>query len=227
MGVRILVVDDEEDVRSLIAAYLGKNGLTIDTAEGLSAARALLACNDYALMLLDKNMPGDKGNGEGGIDLLRQVRSQGLSSEVIMMTGFASIETALEAMRLGAFDYLVKPFSLDDLLRKVNRVIEYRQFLNSEYTSAINRGIRKEILELLNNGVSMSYEEMNNALVRLDSSIDRVFEILKEYERILLLQRESLAKIADLSEQVKSSMPGSANAVGFIEEISRESGKRL
>lgn len=227
MDVRILVIDDEEDVRSLIAAYLGKNGLSVDTAEGLTEARTLLASNDYGLMLLDKNMPGDNGNGEGGIDLLRQIRSQGFSSEVIMMTGFASIETALEAMRLGAFDYLVKPFSLDELLQKVNRVIEYRQFLNSEYTSDINREIRKEILELLNNGASMPYEEMSKALVRLDVSIDKIFEILKEYERILLLQRESLARIADLSEQVKSDMPKSANAISFIEEISRESGKRL
>lgn len=227
MGVRILVVDDDEDVRALIATFLGKSGYSVDTAEGLNAARDLLSRNDYGLILLDKNMPGDNENGEGGIDLLRQVRCRGCSTEVIMMTGYASLETALESMRLGAFDYLVKPFSMEDLLQKVNRVIEYRQFLNSEYTSAINRGIRKEILELVNNGTSMSDREVAKALVRLDSSIDRIFEVLKEYERILLSQRESLARISDLSEQVKSVMPDSASAAKIVEEISRESGNRL
>ena len=102
----------------MLDAFLKVNGFSVDTAEGVDAALKLMESNDYGIMMIDKNMPGIDGGREGGIDLLRYVRSRSLSSEVIMMTGFPTAKSAMEAGELGA-DYIHKPFSLEDLRLKL------------------------------------------------------------------------------------------------------------
>lgn len=227
MNTEILVVDDEESVRNMIASFLRTLGHYVDAADGVSAARELMHSRDYGIMLVDKNMPGKDGKREAGIDLLRQVRSQGLSSEVIIMTGFPTVETVLETMKLGAFDYLVKPFSLESLRQKVERVVEYRQFLNSDYTCEIYRDARQEILGLVENRSSMSNEGFDQAILTLDGAIDKIFRVLKEYEKVIFLQREALAKIASLSEQAKAISPDTDRVHGFLEEICTQSCNRI
>lgn len=115
---KILVVDDDDAVRNVLDAFLKINGFSVDTAEGVDAALKLMEFNDYGIMMIDKNMPGIDGGREGGIDLLRCVRSRSPSSEVIMMTGFPTAKSAMEAGELGA-DYIHKPFSLEDLRLKL------------------------------------------------------------------------------------------------------------
>ena len=117
MAGKILVVDDDDGVRSILDTFLKTNGYSVDTAEGVGSALKLMEFNDYGIMMIDKNMPGI----DGGIDLLRYVRSRSLSSEVIMMTGFPTVESAMEAGKLGA-DYIQKPFSLEDLRLKIMRL---------------------------------------------------------------------------------------------------------
>ncbi len=121
MAGKILVVDDDDGVRSILDTFLKTNGYSVDTAEGVDAALKLMEFNDYGIMMIDKNMPGIDGGQDGGIDLLRYVRSRSLSSEVIMMTGFPTVESAMEAGKLGA-DFIQKPFSLEDLRLKIMRL---------------------------------------------------------------------------------------------------------
>ena len=119
MAGKILLVDDDHDVRRMLHDFLEAEGHSIDTAQGVSAAMELMESNDYDIMLIDKNMHGLDGNREGGLDLLRHVRLQSFSSEVIMTTGYRTVETAIEALKLGAFDYIPKPFSLEYLRLKI------------------------------------------------------------------------------------------------------------
>jgi DNA-binding NtrC family response regulator len=228
MAANILVVDDEDAIRGMIVTFLKNEGYQIDDANGVSAAMELLRSKDYDILLVDKNMPVMDGNHEGGLDILKHVRaSRFLSTEVIMMTGQPSVETAIEAMKLGAFDYIIKPFPLEDLRIKLRRLLEYRSFIDPDYTAGIYRNIREKIAELLENKSKMSEGGLDQALLALNEGIDSIFKTLRESEKLVLVEREALARIAGLAEQLKMDTPKEDRFFNFLDEISRLSGIRL
>jgi two-component system nitrogen regulation response regulator NtrX len=119
-AMRILVVDDEADIRGLLKEILSEEGYTVEVAADAEQARAARARQTPDLVLLDIWMPG-----VDGITLLRewsQSASEGV--QVVMMSGHGTIETAVEATRLGAFDFVEKPLSIAKLLRTVERALE-------------------------------------------------------------------------------------------------------
>jgi DNA-binding NtrC family response regulator len=117
---RILVVDDEADIRSTLKEVLGDEGHDVDVAADAAQARAARARHEPDLVLLDIWMPDTDG-----ITLLREwSRAGALSCPVVMMSGHGTVETAVEATRLGAFDFVEKPLSLAKLLRVVERALE-------------------------------------------------------------------------------------------------------
>jgi CheY-like chemotaxis protein len=227
MAGKILLVDDENDLRNMLDAFLKAEGHDVDTADGVEAALKLMESNDYDIMLIDKNMPGIGGNREGGIELLRHVRSRSPSSEVIMMTGYPTIETTMKALKLGAFDYIPKPFSLEYLRLKISRLLKYKNFINPDFAIGIYRGIRGKMLDLIENGSGMSHDELERVLLSLSDEIDKLFAVLKESERIILSERESLALIANLAEQLKMNLEETDGNYDLAKEISRLSTERL
>jgi two-component system nitrogen regulation response regulator NtrX len=117
---RILVVDDESDIRELLQEILSEEGYEVDAAANAAAARASRALHAPDLVLLDIWMPDTDG-----ISLLREwSENQGPDCPVVMMSGHGTVETAVEATRLGAFDFVEKPLSLTKLLRTVERALE-------------------------------------------------------------------------------------------------------
>jgi heterodisulfide reductase subunit A len=116
---RILVVDDELIVRDSLRALLADEGFSVDMAESGEKALEALKAGAYDLMLLDIKMPGMEG-----VEVLKQALSAQPELQVVMMTAYATIETAVESMRTGAVDYLVKPFEEDALLTQVCRLYE-------------------------------------------------------------------------------------------------------
>ena len=116
---KILVVDDEEPLRRLLERELGRGGYLVDTAstgeEGLAKFREQI----YNVVLLDIRMPG-----LDGVEMLRRMREESTIPEVIMLTGHASIESAVECMKLGAYDYLTKPVKLEELELAIRRARE-------------------------------------------------------------------------------------------------------
>jgi DNA-binding response OmpR family regulator len=227
MAANILVVDDDDSFRSMIVTFLQIEDHYVDGAGGVKDAMELVQSNDYDVLIVDKNMPGLDGNREGGLDLLRYVHSQFLSSEVIMMTGYPTVETVIQAMKLGAFDYISKPFSLEDLRLKVTRLLEYRNFIDPDYTIGVYRSIREELFNLLDNRSGMSESELDQALLSLNKEIDKLFKVLRESERLVLVERESLSRIASLAEQLRMDTPKDDRSYGFLEEISRLSATRV
>jgi two-component system response regulator PilR (NtrC family) len=113
----VLVVDDEADLRELLSLTLVRLGLDVDTAESVSAARALLARNRYSLCLTDMRLPDGTG-----LDLVREV-SQSSGPPIAVITAFGSAENAVAALKAGAFDYLTKPVDLDQLRMLVRSAI--------------------------------------------------------------------------------------------------------
>jgi DNA-binding NtrC family response regulator len=115
-NARILVVDDEADIRDLVQEILSEEGYAVDVAANAAEARAACARRAPDLVLLDIWMPDTDG-----ISLLREwQQTQSLSAPVVMMSGHGTVETAVEATRLGAVDYVEKPLSLARLLRTVS-----------------------------------------------------------------------------------------------------------
>lgn len=118
----ILVVDDELDFLETIVNRLRKRGMAAEgVASGLEAVRRIEAA-PCDVVLLDIKMPG----GMDGIEVLREIKKRRPETEVILLTGHASVETSMEGMKLGAFDYLLKPMRFEELLKKLAAAFEKR-----------------------------------------------------------------------------------------------------
>ena len=107
------MVDDELVVRDSLKEWLMDEGFSVDMAQSGKEAIDLLSANDYALMLLDIKMPG-----MDGVEVLRIAKEMREDLPVVMMTAYATVETAVEAMKIGARDYLMKPFDIEALIAK-------------------------------------------------------------------------------------------------------------
>ncbi|MGH2377622.1 MAG: sensor histidine kinase [Candidatus Limnocylindria bacterium] len=124
MNGRVLVVDDEENVLVTIEAILKMDGYLIDTAQSGERALELLREHDYDVVLTDLRLEDMSGQ-----DILMSIRETTPATVSVMLTGYASLETALAALREGAYDYLIKPSDPEELRATVRRGIERRQLL--------------------------------------------------------------------------------------------------
>src|SRR5438067_1378135 len=116
---RILVVDDEADLRELLEITLLKMGLDVDSAATVREARALLGQKDYALVLTDMRLPDGMG-----LELVREVAGNHRNTPIAVITAYGSAENAVIALKAGAFDYVSKPVVLDDLRRMVRSALK-------------------------------------------------------------------------------------------------------
>jgi two-component system response regulator PilR (NtrC family) len=134
---RILVVDDEPGLRDMLAILFGREGLEVDLAQGFALARDALirSVEPYAVVLTDLLMPD--GNG---MDLLPLVKERSASTEVIVMTAHGGIESAIEAMKRGAYDFVTKPFATSELRALVQKALEKRAIV------AENESLRAQLV---------------------------------------------------------------------------------
>lgn len=116
MKIRILLVDDEEQFVDILAQRLEARGLQVATAYNGDEALARLKESEADVILLDVLMPG-----RTGIEILRDIRQVKPLTEVILLTGHATVETAIEGMKLGAYDYLMKPMETEVLVEKIHK----------------------------------------------------------------------------------------------------------
>ena len=116
-GFSILIVDDELSLRDSLTEWLNEEGFSADMAESGREALEMLEKKEYHLMLTDIKMPE-----MDGVTLLRHVKQRHPELEVVMMTAYATIDTALSAMKIGALDYLVKPFDPEQMIPAVSKI---------------------------------------------------------------------------------------------------------
>ncbi|HAA02281.1 MAG TPA: two-component system response regulator [Syntrophobacteraceae bacterium] len=115
LPTRVLIIDDEGDFVRALEERLVLRNMAVNTAlDGASGLRELESHPNTDVVLLDVQMPG-----MGGIETLRQIRLLHPGVEVIMLTGHGTVETAIEGMKLGAFDYLLKPYEMETMLQKL------------------------------------------------------------------------------------------------------------
>jgi DNA-binding NtrC family response regulator len=116
---RVLLVDDEDRLRLTLTKMLASEGLEVTAMAGGRQALAELAARPYDVVLLDIRMPE-----MDGITTLREIKKLGCDVEVIVLTGHASLDAALEIIQLGAYDYLMKPCPLEEMLLKIDAAFE-------------------------------------------------------------------------------------------------------
>lgn len=121
-GASVLVVDDEPGMRNFLLKTLAPYCQDVAEADSAEAAEHLLARRHFDVVILDNMMPG-----RSGIDWLAEQRRQGSFADTIMITAYADLETAIEAMRAGAADFVLKPFRSNQVLNAVRRCIEFAQ----------------------------------------------------------------------------------------------------
>jgi DNA-binding NtrC family response regulator len=161
-GASILVVDDEERVRNLLSRLLGEEGYQVTAVASGEEALRMFEEDSYEVVLTDLMMPG-----MSGIDLLEQIRRINPEAEVILLTAHGTVDSAVEAMRKGAFHYLSKPFKLDEVRVYVQKAVEESR--NQKELMGLRREVRQRF-------------EFSN-IIGKSKSMQEVFELIRRVAR--------------------------------------------
>ncbi|MGQ0551612.1 MAG: HD domain-containing phosphohydrolase [Planctomycetota bacterium] len=153
----VLVVDDDPGVRTAVTRFIEQEGYPVISAGSVEEALALLLSHDILVVLSDITMPG----GRSGLDLLAEIRGQHPDVDVLIMTGNADVDSAVEALRRGAYDYLRKPFPFEALRAALRRAVERRHFL-----------LKASMLQQLEERRDADRENLQQFLVAMATIID-------------------------------------------------------
>jgi len=157
-SLHVLVIDDEPAARQVLAEAVSNGGYSVDVAADAAEATAKLSRGDVDVALCDIQLPDGRG-----IDILKQSRSAGSDTTFVMVTAYASVETAVEALRAGAFDYLIKPVRHVEVLHRLSQ-IEAMSELRAE-----NKALRKAIKES-----KPLYQFTSNAMTKVERLVDKI-----------------------------------------------------
>ena len=141
---RIMLVDDEERFLSTTAKLLARKGYEVLTAGGGQEALAMLNQHHIPVVIMDVKMPG-----MDGVTALKEIKKLFPLVEVIMLTGNATVESAIDGLKSGAFDYLMKPCDIDELLDKATEAYEKRNRMEEKIRMAQTRSYMKSPREIL------------------------------------------------------------------------------
>ena len=156
---RLLVVDDEESLRITTAAIFENEGYIVDTAASGDEAIDLLSKEDYDLVLTDLHMEGGDG-----LTVLNRIRRQAPLTISVVLTGFASVESAIAALQEGAYDYLVKPCDIESMKHTIRRGVEHRRLMLAEQKARAD-------LQQLNLDLEQRIEQRTAELKRLNAEL--------------------------------------------------------
>jgi two-component system response regulator PilR (NtrC family) len=160
---RILVVDDELSMREVLEIFFAQEGHAVETAADGQAGIDRLEAAEFDLVITDLRMPR-----QGGLAVLRSCRELHPDTPVIVMTAFASTETALEAMKSGAYDYFTKPFRLDEVKAVIDKALERRTLVRENKVLKAELGDRGLTHDLI--GTSPAMRAVHNLITRVAST---------------------------------------------------------
>lgn len=171
---RILVIDDEESIRFTFESFLADEGYEVWTARDYHEALARISESDFDAIFTDIIL-GDRS----GIDILREVKERKMNCPVVMITGYPSIETAADAVRIGAFDYLPKPVKQENLLGITKKALRHRALIEEKEKYRYN-------LEAI-------FSSVKDAIITVDKEM-QIVEVNKAAEKICGLSRGDIGR---------------------------------
>lgn len=166
-ALRLLVVEDDPDLRETLVTGLSRRGFVVGAVGDGDHALATLAREEFDLVVLDLRIPG-----RDGIQVLQSMRADGHDAEVIIVTGHAEIESAIEALKLKAFDYITKPFRFAELFEVVNRAAEHRRLRREN--RLLRRAVSQHELPPIMYGQSPVMDRLRDILTRAGQSQSHV-----------------------------------------------------
>lgn len=172
---RILVIDDEESIRYTFESFLLDEGYSVDTARDYNEAVGCLNDADFDLVFADVVLPG----GKTGIDVFRELRSRNLDCPVVMITGDPNVESASDAVRLGAFDYIPKPLRQETLLRVAAMALKHKAITEEK--------------ERYRSNLEAIFRSVKDAIITVDRDTT-VMEINAAASKICGLSRETIGQ---------------------------------
>jgi response regulator RpfG family c-di-GMP phosphodiesterase len=197
---RVLVVDDEKVIREILSDFLTMEGYVVRTVEDGENALKELERRTYNLVISDLKMPG-----MGGLELLEKIASRGQNVLTVIMTGFGTVETAIEAMKKGAYDYILKPFKIEEVVHVVERGLD-RQRLQAENIKLKEAVSLYKISEAIAQSLSLD--------TVLDLILDAVLVEAEADVSTLLLQDPSSGLFRERTRRVGPNVNGGAAAHG-------------
>lgn len=201
---KILLVDDEPETAQALKQYLGDRGYAVSLAsDGAAALDMLVNEKDYTVVLLDINMPGPHG-----VTVLKRLQDEGCDTAVIMMSGHGCEELAVECMRNGAEDYIPKPFTLEDVLQRIERARTHRreriekqrlQQEREDFTLMLSHDMKNPLTAVIGS-IDIIREECLGAVNEeqkeyLQSAIDSCNEVVIMIDNLLDIKKFEAGKI--------------------------------
>lgn len=179
MKPRVLVVDDEESIRFAFKTHLSNEGYEVMTEEDYASGIKVLSENELDIVITDVIL-----GGHTGVDILREIRNSGMQCPVIVITGEPNIETAADAVRLGAFDYLPKPIRKKTLLRVTSHALRHRNLIKE-----------KNQIEAENERYRLNLDAIFRSLQDAIITVDHDMRVLEANETIKIICNFSSNKI--------------------------------
>jgi len=190
-GIRILIIEDDPKMRDGLIELLKDEGYAVDSAENGQSGLEKILKHDFDIVLTDLIMPGI-----GGMDVLRQTKRLRAKTHIIVITAFATIENAVEAMKAGASEYITKPFKLDEVQTKIRLVLEQAKFDEQDFETfdestfkALSSPIRKKAVLLLDKENKLKFTQIQKAL-NIDDATKLSFH-LRKLKAIGIIEQDS------------------------------------
>ncbi len=159
MSNRILVVDDEESIRFTFGAFLGKEGHEVTTADSFDAAMDAIYGAEFDLLFIDIIL-----DNQSGVNILKNIRTRGMTCPVVMITGDPNIVTAQDALRLGAFDYLIKPIKRETLIRVTTHALQHKALMDEKRLLEMEKERYRSNLEAI-------FRSVTDAIITVDNNM--------------------------------------------------------
>ena len=175
MKARILIIDDEEGIRFTFKQFLSKEGYEVAVAEDFNEALDFISESDFDVIFADIIL-----KGKTGLDVLREIKERKLLCPVVMITGYPNIETASEAIRLGAFDYISKPLQKDTLFHAIDVALQHKKVIDEK--------------EKYRSNLEAIFRNVKDAIISVDKDL-KVLEVNQSAKGICGLSRESLGEV--------------------------------
>ncbi len=202
--VKILVVDDDDNLRETLSELLEIEGYDVYQAAGAKESLALVANNNFNVILMDYNLVDGTG-----LDVVQQIRTFNNESQIIMMTAYASLDTALKAIQESVYDFMIKPVRLEDLKRTIKRALEkfyleksnrelllqlkatnkdltHLNNMKSKFFSVVSHDLANSMVavrmsyEMFAKSIAEPSEEQKKKMRYMDDSLDQIFLLVKD-----------------------------------------------
>ncbi|HHO75618.1 MAG TPA: response regulator, partial [Deltaproteobacteria bacterium] len=179
LQAHILIIDDEESIRHTFSAFLNREGYMTSSARDFNEALSIFRNNSFDLVFTDIIL------GEhSGVDILKEIKAQGQTCPVIMMTGEPNIDTAAASVRLGAFDYIPKPIKKDTLVRVTKHALQHKMLLDEKAIIENEKDQYQSHLEAI-------FRSVEDAIITVDSDL-RIIQANDAIEKICGIDPESI-----------------------------------